>query len=74
MDREEQEEQERTQAELLELPAGAAAPNGQGVHVLEPLTAYVFTGHWLQAEEEVEPAGLKLPAGQDAHDALPLVA
>jgi hypothetical protein len=59
LDKEAQEEQEMTQAELLELPAGAAAPNGQGVHVLEPLTEYVFTGHWLQ-----EPAEKYWPPGQ----------
>jgi hypothetical protein len=39
LDKEEQEEQEMTQAKRLELPAGAAAPNGQDVHDVLPLAA-----------------------------------
>jgi hypothetical protein len=64
LDNEVQEEQERTQSDLLELPAGAAVPNGQDVHDKLPLAAYVLMGQVWQELEALPLSLLYCPAGQ----------
>ena len=64
LDKEVQEEQERTQSELLELPAGATAPNGQDVHDKLPLAAYVLIGQIWQLLEALPLSLLYCPSGQ----------